>query len=41
MKTRNLLWFILLLMIFESCRPAISAYEAANNPKGRKCRRIK
>ncbi len=41
MKTKNLLWLLVLIIILESCSRAMSPYEAANNPRGKKCRDIK
>ncbi|MFZ1263811.1 MAG: hypothetical protein WAT34_09915 [Chitinophagaceae bacterium] len=41
MKTRNLLWVLFILFILESCNRAMSPYEAANHPRGKKCRVIK
>ncbi len=41
MKTKNLLWLLLIFIVLESCSRAMSPYEAANNPRGKKCRAIK
>ncbi|HEY6504030.1 MAG TPA: hypothetical protein VIZ28_08665 [Chitinophagaceae bacterium] len=41
MKTKHLIWTLIILIVLESCSRAISPYEAANNPKGRHCKRIR
>ncbi|MDP4261212.1 MAG: hypothetical protein Q8941_01665 [Bacteroidota bacterium] len=40
MKTKNLLWIIIILVVLQSCSRAISPYEAANNPRGKHCKVI-
>jgi hypothetical protein len=42
MKTRLLLILLIAIMIIESsCRSAMTPYQAANNPRGKKCRAIR
>jgi hypothetical protein len=41
MKTRNFIWLILLIITIQSCSRAMSPYDAANHPRGKKCRDIK
>jgi len=41
MKTRLFIILLLAALIFESCRSAMTPYQAANNPRGRKCRAIR
>jgi hypothetical protein len=41
MKTRNLLWLAIILIILQSCARSMSPYEAANSPRGRKCAYIR
>jgi hypothetical protein len=41
MKSRIVLLLIIACMVFQSCHRAMSPYEAANFPKGKKCRDIK
>jgi hypothetical protein len=41
MKTKHLLGLLLLIVILESCTRAMTPYEAANHPRGRKCATIK
>jgi hypothetical protein len=41
MKTRIVLLLILASIILQSCHRAMSPYEAANFPRGKKCRDIK
>lgn len=37
MKTRIILAAVIAIIFFESCARSFSPYEAANNPRGRKC----
>ncbi len=41
MKTRLLLLLIVASFLFQACHRAMSPYEAANSPRGKKCRDIK
>jgi len=41
MKTKHLIWLLLIVTVFESCMRAMTPYEAANNPRGKKCRNIR
>lgn len=41
MKTRIVLFLFIAIIIFQSCHRAMSPYEAANFPKGKKCRDIR
>jgi PBP1b-binding outer membrane lipoprotein LpoB len=41
MKTRILLLIIVAAVVFQSCNRAMTPYEAANHPKGKKCRDIR
>lgn len=41
MKTRIVLILIIASIVFQACNRAMSPYEAANNPRGKKCRDIK
>ena len=41
MKTKHLLWLIMLVMVLGACNRAMSPYDAANHPRGKKCRDIK
>jgi len=41
MKARLILFLLAAIIVFESCSRAMSPYEAANNPRGKKCRDIK
>lgn len=41
MKTRNFFWLLLLIITLQSCSRAISPYEAANYPLGKKCKVIR
>ncbi|HEV7782859.1 MAG TPA: hypothetical protein VGO58_16400 [Chitinophagaceae bacterium] len=41
MKTRILILLIVASIVFQACSRAISPYQAANNPRGKKCRDIK
>ncbi|HMK25727.1 MAG TPA: hypothetical protein VK483_06825 [Chitinophagaceae bacterium] len=41
MKTRIVLVLIIACILFQSCHRALSPYEAANFPKGKKCRNIR
>jgi hypothetical protein len=37
MKTRIALALIIMIILFESCARTFTPYQAANNPRGRKC----
>jgi hypothetical protein len=41
MKNRIILLLIIVIIAFQSCHRAMSPYEAANFPRGKKCRDIK
>jgi hypothetical protein len=42
MKTRLLAVLLIAIILIESsCRSAMTPYQAANNPRGRKCRAIR
>ena len=41
MKNRFLLAALLLIVVLESCSRSFTPYEAANNPRGRKCGKIR
>ena len=41
MKIKILLIVIIASVIFQSCSRAMTPYEAANFPKGKKCRNIR
>jgi hypothetical protein len=41
MKTRIMLLLIIASFVFQSCHRAFTPYEAANFPRGKKCRDIK
>jgi hypothetical protein len=41
MKARIFIFLIIASIAFQSCSRAISPYEAANNPRGKKCKDIK
>ncbi len=41
MKKKHLLWMAVLFIVLESCSRAMSPYEAANHPRGKKCREIR
>jgi hypothetical protein len=41
MKTRITLLLIVTIVLFQSCHRAMTPYEAANFPRGKKCRDIK
>lgn len=41
MKTKIILLLIVASIVFQACNRAMSPYEAANNPRGKKCRDIK
>ncbi|HEX2848784.1 MAG TPA: hypothetical protein VHN59_19715 [Chitinophagaceae bacterium] len=41
MKTR-IIWIVLFAMVaLQACNRAMTPYEAANNPRGKKCRDIR
>ena len=37
MKTRIALSLIIIIILFESCARSFTPYQAANNPRGKKC----
>jgi hypothetical protein len=41
MKTKIIVLLIVASIAFQACNRAMSPYEAANNPRGKKCRDIK
>ncbi|MFN4313113.1 MAG: hypothetical protein ACK4E0_02385 [Chitinophagaceae bacterium] len=41
MKLRTLAWISMILIILSACSRAMTPYEAANNPRGKKCRAIR
>lgn len=41
MKTRILIALLLTIILMESCSRSFTPYEAANNPRGKKCGRIR
>jgi hypothetical protein len=41
MKARIILFLIVASIAFQSCNRAMSPYDAANHPRGKKCRDIK
>jgi hypothetical protein len=41
MKTKIIVLLIVASIVFQACNRAMSPYEAANNPRGKKCRDIK
>lgn len=41
MKTKIILLLVAAVIILQSCHRAMSPYEAANSPRGKKCRDIK
>ncbi|MET0637214.1 MAG: hypothetical protein ABWZ25_14385 [Chitinophagaceae bacterium] len=41
MKAKNILLALLVIIFLESCSRAITPFEAANNPRGKKCRAIR
>jgi len=41
MKARFLFFLIIFSFLFQACNRAMSPYEAANHPKGKKCRNIR
>jgi hypothetical protein len=41
MKTKIVLLLIIAIIAFQSCHRAFTPYEAANFPRGKKCRDIK
>jgi hypothetical protein len=41
MKTRIILLLIVACIAFQACNRGMSPYEAANHPRGKKCRDIK
>jgi hypothetical protein len=41
MKTRIVLVMILTVILLESCSRSFTPYEAANNPRGKKCGKIR
>jgi len=41
MKTRIILALVILIIFFESCARSFTPYQAANNPRGKKCGAIR
>lgn len=41
MKTKNLFWILIVIITLQACSRSMTAYEAANYPKGKKCRNIR
>jgi len=41
MKIKYVIFIVLVMMAIQSCHRAMSPYEAANKPRGKKCREIK
>jgi len=41
MKLRMIIAVAIIIIFFESCARTFTPYEAANNPRGRKCARIR
>ncbi len=41
MKVKHLFWIMILIVTLQACSRAMSPYEAANYPKGKKCRNIR
>ncbi|MET0462814.1 MAG: hypothetical protein ABW007_06660 [Chitinophagaceae bacterium] len=41
MKTRIILLVLIITLGLQACNRAMSPYEAANNPRGKKCRDIR
>jgi len=41
MKTRHFVWLVIIVIFIESCQRSFTPYEAANNPRGRKCATIR
>ncbi|HYM94081.1 MAG TPA: hypothetical protein VET23_08085 [Chitinophagaceae bacterium] len=41
MKTRILISLLVLSLAFQACNRAMTPYQAANNPKGKRCRDIR
>ncbi len=39
--TKTLLLLIIASIIFQACNRAMTPYEAANHPRGKKCREIR
>jgi hypothetical protein len=37
MKTRIVLALMMIIILFESCARTFTPYQAANNPRGKKC----
>ncbi len=37
MKTKLLAFLVIFLILFESCSRNFTPYQAANNPRGKKC----
>jgi hypothetical protein len=37
MKTRIILALMMIIILFESCARTFTPYQAANNPRGKKC----
>lgn len=41
MKPRIILFALAAIILLQACNRAMTPYEAANNPKGKKCRNIR
>jgi hypothetical protein len=41
MKTKHLFWILIVVITLQACARAMTPYEAANFPKGKKCRNIR
>jgi len=41
MKTKSLVWILIIIIMLQSCHRAMTPYEAANFPRGKKCRSIR
>jgi hypothetical protein len=40
MKPRNILLLLILVVVFSACNRAFTTYDAANHPRGMKCRSL-
>lgn len=41
MKTKHLFWIMIVIITLQACSRAMTPYEAANHPRGKKCRVIR
>jgi len=41
MKTKQLFWILIIIIMLQACNRAMTPYEAANHPRGKKCRSIR